>query len=134
MPELPEVETVRKQLEKEILGSEIVGEGKVVEIVRVGKYLFIKLESGRGLEIHLKMTGRLVLNDPWYNTAKHTRKIFSLDDGRKIYFWDIRKFGYIKLINNVESEYQRIKEKLGPEPWNVSDIDLLRKFKRRVDR
>ncbi len=130
MPELPEVETVRRQLIKELVGNEIVGEGKIVGVERVGKYLFIKLLGGRGMEIHLKMTGRLVIDDEWYATAKHTRKIFSLKDGRKIYFWDIRKFGYIKVVNNIESEYQRIKEKLGPEPWNVSDIDLLRKFKK----
>lgn len=130
MPELPEVETVRKQLAKEIVGSEIVGEGRVEEIVRVGKYLFIKMQHGRGLEIHLKMTGRLVIDDEWYATAKHTRKIINLSDGRKIYFWDVRKFGYIKQSEKVEVTIEKLRQKMGPEPWDITDNDLMRKLKR----
>jgi formamidopyrimidine-DNA glycosylase len=130
MPELPEVETVRKQLEKEILGCEIVGEGKIVGFDRVGKYLFIKFEGGRGLEIHLKMTGRLVLDDDWYGTAKHTRITMNLKDGRRIYFWDIRKFGYIKKSEDVEMTIEKLKQKMGPEPWDIADSDLSRKLKK----
>lgn len=130
MPELPEVETVRKQLEAEIMGAEIVGKGKIVEIARAGKYLFIIFAGGGGYAIHLKMTGRLVLDDPWYSSAKHTREIIDLRDGRKIYFWDVRKFGYIAYFENIDSEHQRIKDKLGPEPWDITDIDLLRKLQK----
>jgi len=78
MPELPEVETVRKQLEAEIVGAEIVSveirvpkifEGvpeniyrdKVVKVERAGKYLFVHFASKKGLVIHLKMTGRLII-------------------------------------------------------------------------
>jgi formamidopyrimidine-DNA glycosylase len=124
MPELPEVETVRLQLEREIIGSTIamveineakifigdkaliIGE-KIGKVGRVGKYLFVHFESDKGLVIHLKMTGRLVLesqisNSPIlksidYETAKHTRVIITLTDGRKVYYWDIRKFGYVKV-------------------------------------
>jgi formamidopyrimidine-DNA glycosylase len=130
MPELPEVETVRRQLEKEIVGSEIVGEGKVIEVKRVGKYLFIKFFNGRGYEIHLKMTGRLVLDDPQYEDAKHTRMIINLTDGRKIYYWDIRKFGYVRVSENLEESIVKLTQRMGPEPWDITDIDLLRKLQK----
>lgn len=147
MPELPEVETIRKQLTAELVGAEIVGVEvrmpkifvgeaasiigeKIAKINRVGKYLFIKFESGRGLAIHLKMTGRLVVDNSWYETAEHTRVVIRLVDGRSLYYWDTRMFGYIKLVNNIESEYQRIKDKLGPEPWEITDTELLRRLQK----
>ena len=146
MPELPEVETVKRQLEREILGSSIMGievrethcfEGlpwtkveKIVDIMRVGKYIFIKFESGRGLQIHLKMTGRIILVDPFYETAIHTRVVIELSDSRKIYYWDTRMFGYIKHVIDVEAEHKKIKGKLGPEPWDIGDTDLLRKLQK----
>lgn len=146
MPELPEVETVRRQLEKEILGSEIVqvvvresrcfdgsqevlGE-RIEEIGRVGKYLFVKFKSGRGLQIHLKMTGRLVIGDVSYETAKHTRVVITLKDGRKIYYWDTRMFGYIKVVEDIGKQEEGIRSKLGPEPWDVSETELWRKFQK----
>lgn len=147
MPELPEVETVRRQLEKEILGAEIIfvevredkifvgkpidiQNQKIVKVKRVGKYLFVYFESGRGLVIHLKMTGRLVLDDPWYETAKHTRVVISLKDGRKVFYWDTRKFGYVRLEEKIESEYAKLSAKLGSEPWEISDSDLMRKLQK----
>ena len=146
MPELPEVETVRRQLEKEIVGNVVVaievrdarcyegsqeiGEEKIQKVMRVGKYLFVRFESDRGLQIHLKMTGRLIFDDPFYNTATHTRVVLSLADGRKIYYWDTRMFGYIKLSENLEVTREKLKQKMGPEPWDISDIDLLRKLQK----
>lgn len=147
MPELPEVETVRKQLEAEIMGSEIahievreakifVGDSsrlhndKIIKSSRLGKYIFLHFESKMGLVIHLKMTGRLVLNDEFYETAKHTRVVISLKDGRKIYYWDTRKFGYLRLEEDIDAEHAKLAKKLGPEPWNLTDADLLRKLKR----
>lgn len=147
MPELPEVETVRKQLEAEIMGSEIahidvreakifVGDStrlhndKIIKSSRLGKYIFLYFESKMGLVIHLKMTGRLVLDDDFYETAKHTRVVISLKDGRKIYYWDTRKFGYLRLESDIDTEYTKLGKKLGPEPWNITDIELMRKLKR----
>lgn len=147
MPELPEVETIRRQLEKEILGAQIanieVREGKIfvgdskriqgdaiVAIKRVGKYLFVYLKSKRGLIIHLKMTGRLILDDKVYDEAKHTRVVINLADGRKVFYWDTRKFGYLRLVEDIETEFVKLGKKLGPEPWNITNSELLRKFKR----
>ncbi|MFH2085349.1 MAG: bifunctional DNA-formamidopyrimidine glycosylase/DNA-(apurinic or apyrimidinic site) lyase [bacterium] len=146
MPELPEVEIIRKQLAKELVGSVIVGvearrekcyEGskelkgeRIVEMGRVGKYLFVYFESGRGLMIHLKMTGRLVINNLWYETADHTRVIIKLADGRKIYYWDTRMFGYIKVVDSVQLAVGSLKQKMGPGPWEITDIELLRRLQK----
>jgi formamidopyrimidine-DNA glycosylase len=147
MPELPEVETVRKQLEQEIKGAVItsievreyrcfelngapIENEKVKEVKRVGKYLFIVFESGRGLLIHLKMTGRLIMGEPFYETAVHTRVVLNLKNGERIYYWDTRMFGYIKVLDEVGSEHSRLKEKLGPEPWDITDTDFLRKLQK----
>jgi formamidopyrimidine-DNA glycosylase len=147
MPELPEVETVRLQLEREILGSTIavveineaknfvgdkaliIGE-KIGKVGRVGKYLFVHFESDKGLVIHLKMTGRLVLQDDFYDSAKHTRVIITLSDGRKVYYWDIRKFGYVRVENNLQLSISNLQKKMGKEPWDISDKDLLGKLKK----
>lgn len=147
MPELPEVETVRLQLEREILGSTIavveineaknfvgdktliIGE-KIGKVGRVGKYLFVHFESDKGLVIHLKMTGRLVLQDDFYDTAKHTRVIITLTDGRKVYYWDIRKFGYVRVSEKLEMEKEKLMQKMGKEPWDISDKELLGKLKK----
>lgn len=147
MPELPEVETVRLQLEREILGSTIavveineaknfvgdkaliIGE-KIGKVGRSGKYLFVYFESDKGLVIHLKMTGRLVLQDDFYDTAKHTRVIITLADGRKVYYWDIRKFGYVRISEKLELEREKLMQKMGKEPWDITDKELLGKLKR----
>lgn len=147
MPELPEVETIRGQLDKELRGEEIVemevrdrkvfvgeeqeliGE-KIKQITRVGKYLFMYFESGKGIVMHLKMTGRLVINDTWYETAKHTRVIITMKSGRKLYYWDTRKFGYLRVENEIGVEEKKIREKLGPEPWKIEKEALLGKFKK----
>ncbi len=151
MPELPEVETIKRQLEKQVLGSEIMElvvndwrcfvagdkgiEGEIIkELLRVGKYLFVRFESGRGLQIHLKMTGRVVIEQEnknmEYGEAKHTRVVMTLRDQRRIFYWDTRMFGYIKVLENVETEYGELKQKMGPEPWEISDSELLRKLKK----
>lgn len=147
MPELPEVETIKRQLETELVGAEVVdvevrkekcwigdkqlvvGE-KIVGIERVGKYIFFKFASGRGLQIHLKMTGRLVLDDSFYETAKHTRVVLNLQDGRKIYYWDTRMFGYVRLENDLELTMDNLRKKVGPEPWDLSDREFLRKLQK----
>lgn len=142
MPELPEVETIRRQLEKALVGQRILGvevrepksyQGgevvgkRVVGVDRVGKYLYLLMESGVEWEIHLKMTGRLVFNGQQdYETAKHTRVVVILDTG-KLYFWDTRKFGYIRS--------SRGRVKLGPDPWMISEDEffaLCQKYSRPI--
>jgi formamidopyrimidine-DNA glycosylase len=147
MPELPEVETIRQQLEVGLVGVTIssvevrtpkiyvgdqtkIGGEKIVQVARVGKYLFIYFESGKGLAIHLKMTGRLVLDVAEYADLPHTRVVITLQNGRHLYYWDTRMFGYIRAVEDIASEHAMLKQKLGPEPWDLSDTDLLRKLQK----
>jgi len=129
MPELPEVETIRRELEPYVVGRTVVGlsfpwEGivrrpaleefstrligqRITGLGRRGKYLIFSLSSGQALVIHLKMTGSLWFKDP----EKFVRAIIHLDDGGNIYFRDPRKFGIMWLVDDKES----VAVKLGPE-------------------
>jgi formamidopyrimidine-DNA glycosylase len=140
MPELPEVETVCRQLEPEIEGrtiqrlevldarwcrpvvpAELEGEvcGRRIEgLGRRGKYLLLRLEDGRTLVMHLRMTGNLILIEPGgeaidpsegrrlYEAERsaerqHLRARFALDDGRELWFTDVRRFGEAFLLDEV---------------------------------
>ncbi len=147
MPELPEVETIRKQLSRELRGDVIKGVEirdrkifvgketslrgeKIKRVVRVGKYLFLHFESGRGLGIHLKMTGRLVLQQGDYAESPYTRAVIAMRSGRKLYYWDTRKFGYLKVVEDIAQAEEEVRKKLGPEPWEIKPIELLRKLQK----
>ena len=116
MPELPEVETVRRQLAEVVTGRTIrrvrvhdallvapespnrfrrAVEGRTVaRIDRRGKYLQIQLDNGDTLAMHLRMTGRLHhAPDGRAPADKHRRARFELDDGATIDFSDTRRFG-----------------------------------------
>lgn len=151
MPELPEVETIRRQLEENVIGESIANievrrescyisevellPEKILSVGREGKYLFVGFESGRGMIIHLKMTGRLVISDHEqmreerrevldYEVAPHTRIVMSLGDGRKIYYWDARTFGYIKYVNDIKARRELQRNILGKDPWQMSEDDF----------
>ncbi len=138
MPELPEVESVRRQLEPalrgrrfervEILDSRLVrpyepaevaaeleGE-RVASVERRGKYLVVGFESGRVLLIHLRMTGSLrhapegmLQDDP------HRRAVVRLDDGSDVAYRDVRRFGTWLLLEPGEAE-PHLDARVGIEP------------------
>ena len=155
MPELPEVETIRRDLSallgKKIIALKIIspksashsaaffkksllGE-KLVKIDRRGKLLILSMSNGFFLLIHLKMTGQLIyqskdlkvvgghsLSSGSYEKSvggklpnKHTRAIFSFSGGGELFFNDLRKFGYLKLVKKDELE-KILKNNYGPEP------------------
>ncbi len=139
MPELPEVETVRRRLEPvlsgrrlervEILDSrltrpldptevaaELVGE-RVEAVDRRGKYLVVRFESGRSLLIHLRMTGNLlhVSRDRPPESDSHVRAVVKLDDGSDIVYRDVRRFGTWLLSEPGEAE-PYLAARLGGEP------------------
>lgn len=142
MPELPEVETIRKQLEQRVVGAVIVGvevrrascylgepwdkQERVVKVERSGKYLFVYFESGYGLIIHLKMTGRLVIDVAEYGRLPHTRVVMKLKDGRSLYYWDARTFGYVKYVKDIASEHHTQQSQLGPDPWRIKEAEFYR--------
>ncbi|TSC95729.1 MAG: formamidopyrimidine-DNA glycosylase [Parcubacteria group bacterium Athens1014_10] len=134
MPELPEVETIKLELEGKIKGKKIkeikiklpkiinlsvkkfqsILRGlKIEQIKRRAKLLIINLSDNWNLIIHLKLTGQLIYNA---KPEKHTHLIFYFNGGNNLLFNDLRKFGWIKLLKNNDLEKLLIKEKYGPEP------------------
>ena len=131
MPELPEVETIRRDLEKEVVGKrvkqvEVTGmrsirrhpnkkhfigklEGhKITAVQRKGKYLLLKLESGDVLVVHLGMSGQLLrgkggAKDP---DPKHTHVLITFTQGGVLRFVDPRTFGEIFVTTPEELEEQ----------------------------
>ena len=136
MPELPEVETIRRALLPRVLDRLITGVWvspdapklvqtprepflhelagrRVVGIDRRGKYLLFPLDDGRYLIVHLRMTGRLLHRRPEDPPEPYQRAVFSLDDGTELRFADLRKFGTMWLTG----EPAEVVGRLGPEPF-----------------
>jgi len=136
MPELPEVETIKSQLSKDIAGKKIldveillpkivkvpkqkfkwatVG-ARIKKIARRAKILIFELDNGWSFLMHLKLTGQLIFNG---QKNKHTHVIFRFSDRSHLLFNDLRQFGYIKLVKTADLPGFLEKEKLGPEPLN----------------
>ncbi|PIS17530.1 MAG: formamidopyrimidine-DNA glycosylase [Candidatus Nealsonbacteria bacterium CG09_land_8_20_14_0_10_42_14] len=111
MPELPEVETIRRQLEKKIVGKKLNGK-KITAVRRRAKVLMIDFSDGTSLVFHLKLTGQLIFNG---QPLKHTRKVFKFSDGSKLVFNDVRKFGWWKIVKDTGP----MEKGFGPEALTV---------------
>jgi hypothetical protein len=137
MPELPEVETIRRQLAPAIEGRRLVHvevrdprwsdpappeavsdalDGRRVErLDRRGKYLIASLEDDVHLVMHLRMTGNLLLRDD-DEIPPHTRVVFELDDGRRLLFVDVRRFGTGDVLLGSDALADYFESRLGVEP------------------
>ncbi len=135
MPELPEVETLKRELAKVLAGKriktfvsdkfnlpELAGQ-KITSVERRAKVLIIKLNGKLNLLVHLKMTGqlvfipttgRLVMGGHPADPTRHTRAVFTFSDGTKLFFNDLRKFGWLRLA--TPDELQKLHEAVGVEP------------------
>ena len=154
MPELPEVETIRRGLEEKIKGltiknvedrlakqfqgkaTDIIG-AKVLSVRRRGKVTIIDLSNGKSLIIHLKLTGQLVFRHdgrsfigghpiPFAGTdlpAKTTHIIFDFTNGARLFYNDLRQFGWIKVLRSEEVNTTSAIGKLGIEPF-TNDFSL----------
>jgi formamidopyrimidine-DNA glycosylase len=148
MPELPEVETVVRDLRPLIAGATIVDAtthwartlrgitpemfadgvaGRRIESVsRRGKQIVVQLSGGSFLTIHLKMTGQLFVVRRDGPEDPYVRLVLELDDGREVRFRDIRKFGKIGLYVAADDPFAAI----GPEP--LADAFTLGVFRKRL--
>ena len=125
MPELPEVETIRRQLASKIIGKKI-GNRKIVGLRRRAKILIIDFSNGSSLIFHLKLTGQLIFNE---KPSKYTRKVFNFDDGTWLVFNDLRKFGWYKIVKETKT----IEEKFGPEALEVKFKEFEILLKKRLN-
>lgn len=82
----------------------------VVTVERRGKYLLLRLESGLGLLVHLRMTGGF-----YWSLVSHERAILELDDGSRLAYRDVRRFGTWLVLEHAELE-PYLATKNGPEP------------------
>lgn len=166
MPELPEVETIKRGLEKRIVGKtisdvdirshkifqgqskDVIGK-KVIGLKRRAKILCICLEEDINLLFHLKMTGQLIYrsvllrqdsagqqidredrfagghpSNDWVAELPNefTRILFTFDDSSKLFFNDMRMFGWCKVLTNKEVE-DIFHEDYGPEPFDSTPTD-----------
>lgn len=153
MPELPEVESIRKQLDKFLKGHKIqsvevknrrIFQGNEKDIVgakftgarRFGKVTVLDLSNKKSLVIHVKMTGQLIYRGPNLPNppdispkvaggipGSHTHVVFDLDRAGALYYNDLRRFGWVRIIDT-----EKLKDKsefignLGPEPF--ADLTL----------
>jgi formamidopyrimidine-DNA glycosylase len=162
MPELPEVETIRRGLLSKIVSKKIasvevenaksfqgkaedVTGRKILNIERRAKNIRLKLEGGVNILIHMKMTGQLIFIDhnkrfagghpshDWHALLpnKHTRVTFAFDDGTMLFFNDLRKFGWCKVM--TDEEIEKVFSLFGPEPFSGAfTVDYLQKRAERI--
>lgn len=141
MPELPEVETIRRVLEPQVKGlsitavtvnrPEVIGHpiaeefcqvltGQTIKaMTRRGKFLSVLLDSGDYFTLHLRMTGCLLLTPADYPAEKHTHIVFHLSSGDELRFSDTRRFGRFWLFRKGESNTYSGVDKLGLEPFDA---------------
>lgn len=147
MPELPEVETVRRQLDTVLAGARIVdvhilqrgrefpsGEAfrrsllgkRILHVSRRAKLLLWDFEDGTAMAAHLKMTGRFVFVPSDVKLGKHDRLLFqacSADGANVFVLWsDVRKFGFVKILS--ADERAMVVSGYGPEPLESSAEEL----------
>lgn len=131
VPELPEVETIRRYLAGHLPGRTIVAttshesakflpaieaRGAGIDAVgRRGKYLLIVLDDDRELIVHLGMTGQLLLGTDAAGD-QYVRASWALDDGRSLLFRDVRRFGRIRVVPTGDYATIATLHALGPEP------------------
>ncbi|MEI6191371.1 MAG: DNA-formamidopyrimidine glycosylase family protein, partial [bacterium] len=149
MPELPEVETIKRELDKILCGkiisgveilwpktvspttvinfTKIITGKKIINLERRAKMLLIHLDNKISLIIHLKMTGQLIFvpksgeiisgghpTNDIQTPGRHTRLIFHFKDKSNLYFNDLRKFGWVKILDEKLKKYIDIE--IGIEP------------------
>lgn len=138
MPELPEVETVRRVLETEIIGltiknvevfypkmitnieafTEYIPNSKITRIERYGKYLVFVLDNGYDLVSHLRMEGKYFYLEALDPSFKHVHVIFHFDNNMELCYQDTRCFGRMQLVKQEELFSNEALGELAPEPFS----------------
>ena len=148
MPELPEVETIARGLDKRVAGDVIesvwigskpeplkssareivrVLEGaRISQVRRVGKHIVVDLAKSGQWIVHLGMTGQMLVAAPESDLAKHTHLVAKLSSGRELRFVDPRRFGRLS-VHKSENAFAA----QGGEPLGVSEEEFIKLFKGR---
>ncbi len=163
MPELPEVETIRRTLESHLIGTQVrrvrahrrdiiclpgdppagfarsdmscphttvrpahlLSNAQIVRLTRRGKRLAIVACDGRCVEVHLGMSGRLLVLPARSRSPAHTHIVWSLTDGKRLVFCDPRRFGFVRVHAHTD-DLARAWQALGPDALTIR-ADALQK-------
>ena len=141
MPEMPEVEIIRRYLDTQVAGKKIIHltillprmikwpdvegfralvTGRTIKCMnRRGKYLLMELDNASKVVFHLRMTGRLVYEPAGDTTDHHARVIFHLQDGASLVYGDTRTLGTIHGLKPQELGMLKGLVEMGPEPLSA---------------
>lgn len=160
MPELPEVETIKRGLQQYLIGhkildiqildplrfagsaEDIIGQ-QVMDVKRRGKGLIIEFDNNYSLAIHVKMTGQLIYQGEKTNSIElspkvkslpnaHTRVVFHLDQDAHLYYNDVRRFGWMKVLPTESVNTIPFFQTLGPEPFGEDDNVLTKEYFKKI--
>ena len=153
MPELPEVETVKNLLNKIVAGHSIksidvlrkqniegdsttfvnalIGQ-KYLSVSRKGKFLLFHLTNNVVVLSHLRMEGKYYEYDEGEPNSKYARVVFHLDNNKKLIYDDSRTFGIMKLLDEDNYLLDKGLAKLGPEPFDVTDVSPIYKKAQKI--
>lgn len=140
MPELPEVEIVSRHLARLVTGRRItaarllrgrlspfsspekfasdITDGSIDKIGRRGKHILFGLSNGNTLIVHLRMSGRFILQAAEHDAPKFSHAQFDLDDGQVLHFTDQRHFGMMKVAGTDVLLESKELASLAPEPFD----------------
>lgn len=157
MPELPEVETIRRGLEEYIIGktiesvnnihkgilegntSHITGQ-RIIDVQRIGKGLILHLANEYSIAIHIKLTGQLIFQDEKTKQIpvskekvgtlpnKFTHVVFELSKNSRLYYNDQRRFGWIRIRRKREVMDFDFFKNMGPEPFKDLTLERFTKI------
>ncbi len=137
MPELPEVETIRRGLALKVSGRRIVRAelrrpdlrrpfppllerrltgARIGALARRGKYILLELDDDGILLLHLGMSGRITAGAANGEDARHDHVVLTLDDGTVVRFNDARRFGLLDYLRRGEEARHPLLAGMGPEP------------------
>lgn len=155
MPELPEVETIARGLDKRVRGDVIesvwlgahpeplksspreivtaLAQSRIAQVRRVGKHIVFDLEAAESRNgnakrqwiVHLGMTGRMLVASPEEEAPKHTHAVASLASGRELRFIDPRRFGRLSVVSEADFAGP------GTEPLTVGAEEFAKLFRGR---
>ncbi len=150
MPELPEVETIRRELEELIPGktfsSPVIHDPTTIEspdpeefassltgrtvvlVSRRGKYLIINLDRGK-LVVHLRMTGNLIYSpDGCFSGERFLRLSLPFLDGSALHYADMRRFGRLWYVSGEKELEKKVLKNVGPDIYNELNCEAFEKM------
>ena len=155
MPELPEVETIVRDLAAHVVGrkvdwikirlNKLVRTGprrltrlltgtETLSVARKGKFIVMTFSGNRYLVVHLKMTGQFLRGGPNTPWPKHVHAGFGFTDGQVLLYRDMRQFGYFLGLNADGFEDWMSRLELGPDPFEITSEEFAARLKSRRGR